>query len=585
MKESREQWQKIVVKLGEAALKRNLAPGWGWWFRVSRRGGLGGLLVAIRARGAGRTVAVALALAVALGTGAWAVVSAAGTGASGAAGFASSSRTAGVANAAGAVVAGVANVELITVTNEAAALSWVMVDESGRPAAGSVGTSVLTVTRDDRPGGLVWRVESAAGGSPYQYAEVHGLWPGVRYRWRVEAIGAGGADQGVEGVFATLIRPAGKELFSFAVINDLHVGEMVSGLLSASPEFPPGMRSPFGNPARPYWDVMLRTAVEDINRSGVSFVVADGDLTSGGRPSEVAAAKKLLDGLRMPYYVVRGNHDRPRGAGVEAEPAGTEINGLGGVAGAREDEYAGDALGEAFAGRGGLMDRVFRFGGIKFILIDTLRPRVGAGQFTEDSAAWLERELDEAEKAGEKAFIFLHHNVSRVSAIFGLPPVKHALPWADAKRLLGVVGRHHGVVAAIISGHTHRNLVTWSALAPDVPLIENAALKEYPGGYSVITVYEGGWTRAFWRVRGERGGASRAGAAAGVGGVGNAGAAAGASGTGTTDRADGANSTAVEGWADPLQWVDMTRGEYLGFYPAFAFGNLQDRNAAYEWPH
>lgn len=573
MKESREQWQKIVVKLGEAVLKRNLAPGWGWWSRVSRSGGLGRLLVAIRARGAGRTVAVASALAMVLGTGAWAVVSAAGTGASGASGFASSSRTAGVANGAGVVVTGVANAELITVTDEAAAWSWVTVVESGRPAAGSEGTSVLTVTRDDRPGGLVWRVESAAGGSPYQYAEVHGLWPGVRYRWRVEAKGAATTSHSAEGVFATLIRPAGKELFSFAVINDLHVGEMVSGLLSASPEFPPGMRSPFGNPARPYWDVMLRTAVEDINRSGVSFVVADGDLTSGGRASEVAAAKKLLDGLRMPYYVVRGNHDRPRGAGVEAEPAGTEINGLGGVAGAREDDYAGDAFGEAFAGRGGLMDRVFRFGGMKFILIDTLRPRVGAGQFTEDSAAWLERELDEAEKAGEKAFIFLHHNVSRVSAIFGLPPVKHALPWADAKRLLRVVGRYHGVVAAIISGHTHRNLVTWSALAPGVPLIENAALKEYPGGYSVITVYEGGWTRAFWRVRGERGDAAGAGGAAGVGG------------TGTTDRADGANSTAVEGWADPLQWVDMTRGEYLGFYPAFAFGNLQDRNAAYEWPH
>jgi outer membrane protein assembly factor BamB/predicted phosphodiesterase len=54
----------------------------------------------------------------------------------------------------------------------------------------------------------------------------------------------------------------------------------------------------------------LRKTVEDINQNpDIQFVIHTGDVTEFGSDEELYLAKKILDQLRKPYYIVPGNHD------------------------------------------------------------------------------------------------------------------------------------------------------------------------------------------------------------------------------------------------------------------------------------
>ena len=71
----------------------------------------------------------------------------------------------------------------------------------------------------------------------------------------------------------------------FAVVSDTHIG---AGSAASA----------------------LESVVAAVNsRPALEFVVVAGDITEKGRLTEFVEAKKILDGLRVPYYAVPGNHD------------------------------------------------------------------------------------------------------------------------------------------------------------------------------------------------------------------------------------------------------------------------------------
>lgn len=75
--------------------------------------------------------------------------------------------------------------------------------------------------------------------------------------------------------------------FRFAFVSDTHIG------------------SPNGSPEED-----LRRTVEDINRqSDLDFVLVTGDITEMGTDAELLLAKSILNGLRIPWYPIPGNHD------------------------------------------------------------------------------------------------------------------------------------------------------------------------------------------------------------------------------------------------------------------------------------
>jgi 3',5'-cyclic-AMP phosphodiesterase len=69
-----------------------------------------------------------------------------------------------------------------------------------------------------------------------------------------------------------------------------------------------------------------------------------------------------------------------------------------------------------------------------------------------------------------------------------------------------------------------------------VPYFEGAATKEYPGGCTVVRLFEGGYMVNFWK-------------------------------------------TATP---DALAWSERSRGQYLNLYPYYTLGGFADRNWTYD---
>ena len=57
------------------------------------------------------------------------------------------------------------------------------------------------------------------------------------------------------------------------------------------------------------WHSDARDEVKDVNRRNVDFVVHCGDLTDTGTTREFEWSHDILDGLRVPYVALIGNHD------------------------------------------------------------------------------------------------------------------------------------------------------------------------------------------------------------------------------------------------------------------------------------
>ncbi len=53
----------------------------------------------------------------------------------------------------------------------------------------------------------------------------------------------------------------------------------------------------------------LSQIVEEINASGLQFVIVAGDISNQGSDEELLNAKRILDQLTVPYYIIPGNHE------------------------------------------------------------------------------------------------------------------------------------------------------------------------------------------------------------------------------------------------------------------------------------
>lgn len=73
--------------------------------------------------------------------------------------------------------------------------------------------------------------------------------------------------------------------FKFAFVSDTHIGASTG-------------------------EEDLKRTVSDINlQSDIDFVILTGDITEMGTDQELAMAKNILSGLKVPFYIIPGNHD------------------------------------------------------------------------------------------------------------------------------------------------------------------------------------------------------------------------------------------------------------------------------------
>lgn len=463
--------------------------------------------------------------------------------------------------AAGAPVA--QDLEMVTVTDTSFTLTWYT---GSRLQAGQADPRPTAIPTDavvhygTDPGRLDRRAVGPSG-TAYHHVEVTGLEPGTTYHYRAESAGVVALPRPVPvldysavdgqdlrhvsqaqfdrlmaallspgrvvnmapGSVTTLVPPPGEHLFTLALTNDLHIGETESGVIANG--FPPPYAQRPGE--LPYPVVMGRSMVADITRRGAAALIVAGDLTSAALPAELTGARRLLDSfgplvlsgdVPSPGYVVtRGNHDQPkRGDAYACCPS------VPGQAGYH------DCLPGVFPLPQGTLTTT-ELCGLRLIGLDTTTLSRPGGAIGPEQFAELGRVL--AQNPEQPTLVFGHHPVTDESASTTIAGPAFNLDRADAAALEALYAATPGVFLHH-SGHTHRNKRTSSPVAPGVEFLEVGAVKEYPGGYALLRVHEGGYMVNFHKCS-----------------------------------APGA-----------CEWSQASSGEYLGLYPASTLGSPEERN-------
>lgn len=208
--------------------------------------------------------------------------------------------------------------------------------------------------------------------------------------------------------------------FRFAFISDTHIG------------------SPDGKAEED-----LRRTVDDINKmTDIAFVVLTGDITELGTDDEIKRAKQILDGLKVPWYIIPGNHD-----------TGWSESG-----------------GQTFVKIFGYDKFSFEYEGIRFLgCASGPYLRMSDGHVPRDAVNWLDTELKKLKP--KQPVIFLNHY-----------PIDNGLDnWYEITDRL-----HHYNTWAILCGHGHANKAMNFEDIPGVMGRSNLRAKDSVGGYNLV---------------------------------------------------------------------------------------------------
>ena len=404
-----------------------------------------------------------------------------------------------------------ANLELVTLTEDRAIITWYTgytgsTDAIGRMEPAPADGVVHWGTSPDR---LDRQAVGLSDDTPYHHVELGGLEPGRTYYYQARSNGkpapptslsltsgnavgttTEGLATGGPYAFTTPQPPPGRYLFTIVLCNDLHMGETTAGLVGSLPQII-GISQVPGLP--PYPEVMLESLVADATALGAHHLLAAGDITSEAEPIDVSRAGQLLNGFgtyRDDYFVTRGNHDRAHLGDPYAD--------------CRAGQWQGhDCFGEHFFPDTEPAYFTRDLHGLRVIGLDTYdKPGNGSdpGGLSPEQLAWFRDQL-QAER-DQPTMVFGHHPLRVVDSPFPATGGS-TLDQTQAATILGDYAANRGLLLHH-AGHTHRNKRTILAEAPDVVHQEVAAVKEYPGGFTLLRLHTGGFAMNFHKSRSEQ---------------------------------------------------------------------------------
>lgn len=172
-------------------------------------------------------------------------------------------------------------------------------------------------------------------------------------------------------------------------------------------------------------DEMLENAISAINQfePKINLALVTGDLTDKGTKEENIYAKKLLDELACPYFVIPGNHD------------------------CREHMVEVFAPDHCRVSDQAYISYTFNFSDFCFIGLDSSIPGESGGELCLHRLIWLEQQLQN--NKDKPVVIFLHH-----------PPCKCGVLETDEDGFIGrekfeeIVARYLNI-QRILCGHIH----------------------------------------------------------------------------------------------------------------------------------
>ncbi|WP_426571660.1 metallophosphoesterase family protein [Aquihabitans sp. McL0605] len=279
----------------------------------------------------------------------------------------------------------------------------------------------------------------------------------------VEASGASLAGP-VRLLARTLAALPGEELCRIATVSDLHLGTEVFGHRGT-------IDDPFLHPD-PHPVRCARAALGEAVAWGAEAIVAKGDLTNKGNPSEWRQYADLLAEVPVPVDGLPGNHDHGH---PEARHALTPAEAAG-------------AFGLSIAQPLTVRD----LPGLRVLLIDTTR----GGRHGGTLAPVLHDVMDavaEADPAGG-VLIALHHQLQPHRLPEGWPP---GIGRDESASFLDLLGAAHPHVL-VTSGHTHRHR-RWGRAG--VVVTQVGSTKDFPGVWAGYVVHEGGMRQIVRRTQ------------------------------------------------------------------------------------
>jgi Icc protein len=291
---------------------------------------------------------------------------------------------------------------------------------------------------------------------PYHVARITGLEPDTPYPLTVEGAAPG---ELLPAEVRTLERPSGPLLATIGTVNDVHFGEVECGRLGEGEQLGPILAAEPGEP--PYPEVMNGAAIAELRALAPDAVVVKGDLTNLGTEEEYEGFRAAYNTLGPTMHHVRGNHDAMVTTTIASDRAPFVV-GLPGVL---------------------------------LAVLDTVIPGTDRGQVSAVQLAWLDELAAEADRP---VLVFGHHHPwnpaspTRSETYFGINP-------DDSEALVALVGRRPAI-SGYFAGHTHRNRVRRFSGSGEVPMVEIACVKDYPGAWAEYRVHEGGYTQVVRRI-------------------------------------------------------------------------------------
>ncbi|MCA5005720.1 outer membrane protein assembly factor BamB family protein [Sphingobacterium bovistauri] len=190
----------------------------------------------------------------------------------------------------------------------------------------------------------------------------------------------------------------------------------------------------------------LRRTVEDLNKQqDIDFVILSGDVTEFGSEEELKLAKLVLDGLKLPLYIVPGNHD------------------------SNWSESGANSFRKVFGGE----TFFFEHKGYQFIgTTSGPNMRMSPGQIPRENIVWLDS-VFKANPNREIPLISINHY-----------PLDSSLNnWYELVDRLQARN-----IQFALCGHGHANkLYDWDGI-PGVMVRSNLRAKSNVGGYNIITL-------------------------------------------------------------------------------------------------